>query len=530
MSDYYMLTAFDWRPFDALVSDPASNAHAKLAAGLIATGMVKAEALAGCPEYEELLRESIRHLLPAHEWYDGASPDDVLTRGKLLDGVFNPKDPLWCYPTRGEFAVLWEIVQIIIGTIEIARDDSTAEGWSHRVIPGAAPRTRELQWFGNRPFRYRGWDGAQQTQREFEQRYQRKPYSIHSPQQVLLLKADIASAADECGRLPSEELREEYESLATQVNKAAESGQALYVKQTYPKDIRTKLPDYMIERMLEKVGIQVGPPKKKFYANPFFNEIQCGDPKKLTYAAKCLEKEFATMGDDCEALGPQGNPAFCYQLCIDKCIWILYDWHFGFRGALRPREVLTKGAEMALNYLRVVGDRLATARANGDSTVDAWYGPYSAALLLTTLGGNTRQRTLLSDYLHAGLTVEKTIVPRTEAALGGVLLCIAASFQSSPMNVAPLVKRLQKARKTRAKLLFDAWQALQGGDQTRFTTALAESTAAFAKTAADDRPRAAVALPESILAGLAHERGWTDRSFESPIAARLVTRESLELN
>lgn len=524
MSDYYMLTAFDWQPFEELVSDPTSSVHAKLAEGLISTGMIKAESLAGRPEYEELLGESIRQLLLADEWYDGAS-QEVVSRSKLLDAVFNQqKDPLWCYPTQGDYAVLWEIVQLMIGTIEIDRDESTEEGWRHRDFPSVAPRTRELQWFGNRPFRCRGWDGTVPTQRDFEQKFKRKPYSIHSPQQVVLLQTDICGAADQCRRLPFEELRGEYESLSRQIDKAVELGQALYVKRAEPKALRTRPPDHVIERMLEEVGIQVGPPKKKFYANAFFNELQCGDPKKLTYCAKCLEKEFPAMGDDCESLGPQGNPAFCYRLCVDKCVWALYDWHFGFRGALRPLDVVTKGVEMALKYFRVVGDRLAKATANADSTQDAaWFEPFSEALLLATLAGRTRERTLLSGYLHSALIVEKTAVPRTDAALGDLLLCIAASFQSSPMDTAPLLNRLRKSRKTRLHSLREAWQALENGDRGKFTAALAEATAAFAKTAANDRPRAAVALQESILAGLAYERGWTDLSFESPIAARLVT-------
>lgn len=531
---YYALTAFDWEPFDDLVSNPASSGHAKLAEGLISTGLIKTEALAGHPEYEALLGDSLRELVLADEWYEGASQEDVVSRGKLLDAVFNRKDPLWCYPTCGEFAVLWEIVQFIVGTIEIEsdEDESTEEEWCRREIPGAVPRTRELRWFGNRPFRHRGWDGAVQTQRDFERKFKRKPYSIHSPEQVALLQPDIAGAADECRRLPFEELREEYESLARQVDKAVQLRQALYVKQAKPTDLRTTPPDHIIQRMLEEVGIQVGSPKKKTYANPFFNELQCGDPKQEAYRVKELEtKKFPTLGEDCNSLGPQGNKPFCYKTCINSCIWIVYDWHFGFRSALRPQEVAEKGVEMALAYFGTVGERLAKATANMDWAEEvAWFEPYSQALLMATLAGRTRERTQLSDFLHPGLTVEKMAVPRIEAALGGVLLCIAASFQSSPMNTAPLEQRLKKSRNERLKLLFNAWQALQSGDRAKFAAALADSTANFAKTATgDDRPLTAIALLESILAGLAYERGWTDLSFELPIAARLVTHESLEM-
>lgn len=529
MSEYYVLTAFDWQPFDELVSDSASSAHAKLAEGLISTGMVKTTVLADCPEYQAVLRDSLPQLLVADEWYNGASQEDVTSRGTVLDAIFNRKDPLWCYPTTGEFAVLWDIVQLIVGRVEIVATD---EGWSHRFIAGDAPRTRELQWLGNRPFRCGGWDGAEPAQRDFLARYKRMPYSIHSPAQVALLKADIADAAEACRRLPFEELRDEYESLAGQIGKAVELGQALYVKRADPKDVRTS-PDYMIERMLEDVGIHIGPPKKKFYAHSYFNELQCGDYKELTYRAKCLEEDFQTMGEDCESLGPQGNPAYCYRLCIDKCLWMLYDWHFGFRGATPPQDVVAKGVDMALKYFRLIADRLVTATANAEWMEDAaWFEPYSEALLLSTLGGYIRERTLLSDYVHLGLglATEKTTLSRNEAGLRDVLLCIAASFQSSPMDIAPLLKRLRKSRNSRLKPLLQAWEAIQSGHQAKFTGALTECIASFAKTAADNRPRAAIALMESILTCLAYERGWRNLDFELPIEARLVTRRSIDMD
>ncbi len=532
MSRYYALTAFDWQPFDELVSDPTSTVHAKLAEGLISTGMIKREALAGNSDYEEQLGESIRQLLLADEWYEGASEEDVVVRGKVLDAVFNQKkDPLWCYPTRGEYAVLWDLVQLIVGTIEIDGDETEDDEWRYRNMAGAVPRTRELQWWGNRPLRCRGWDGTERMEREFEKRYQRKPYSIHSPQQVALLKADIASAADECRGLPFGELREEYESLARQINKAVELGQAIYVQHADPKDLRTRPPDHVIERMLEDVGIHVGPPKRKTYANPYFNELQCGDPKKLAYRAKAREEEFPALGDDCETLGLQGNPALCYRMCIAKCTWIVYDWHFGFRGALRPEIAAAKGVEMALRYFKVLRGGLTKATENLVSSEGAaWLEPYSEALLLATLAGCARERTLLSDDLQPCLTIETTSLKHREAALSAALLGIAGSFQSSPMDMAPLLKRLQKSRQKRPKLLLEAWQALRNGNQTKFTAALVDSTVNFAKTtAADDQPRNAIALQESILAGLAYERGWTDVSFDLPIAARLVTRHSLEM-
>ncbi|HEX7446064.1 MAG TPA: hypothetical protein VF306_00890 [Pirellulales bacterium] len=209
---------------------------------------------------------------------------------------------------------------------------------------------------------------------------------------------------------------------------------------------------------------------------------------------------------------------------------MIYWWHFGFRGNLKPRQILDKGVEMALTYFEVVSDRLAKARPKMHWTKEvAWFEPYSLALLMATLVGRTRERTRLSDHLHPNLAVETVAIP-IEPALGDVLLCIAAPLQSKPMDIAPIKERLQKSRKQRPKLLLKTWQALQSGDRAKFASGLADSTANFAKTTADDdRPSTAIALEESILLALAEERGWTDLSFDLPIAARLVAHRSLEM-
>lgn len=263
--------------------------------------------------------------------------------------------------------------------------------------------------------------------------------------------------------------------------------------------------------------------------NRFFEQLKCGNPKKLTEQVKSSERSFSTLGDDCRS-DECVNKAACWRFHIIDCAWMIYRWHFGFRGKLPPQKIVTKGVEMGLTYFDVVRDPLAKARAGmrWDKEVK-WFEPYSLAVLMASLGGCMEERQRLSNFLHPKLVVEMVAIP-TEPALGDVLLCIAASFQSKPMATAPLVERLKKCRKQRPKLLFKAWQALEDGDRAKFVSALADSTANFGKTTAeDDVPLTAVAVQESILAALAYERGWTDLEFELPIAARLVTHQSLEL-
>ncbi len=265
--------------------------------------------------------------------------------------------------------------------------------------------------------------------------------------------------------------------------------------------------------------------------NELFNQVKCGIPMRLADQAKTSEDDFPTLGDFCRS-DECGNKASCWRTCISNCVQMIYRWHFGFRGKFSPHEILEKGVEMALTYFGVVDDRLQKMTADTDWKEQAdWFQPYSEALLMATLAGRTHERTQLSGFLHAALMVEWGAPPGTEPALGDVLLCIAASFQPSPMDTAPLAERLQKCRKRRPKLLYKAWQALNSNDRPLFASALADSTANFAKTTAYDAdPLTAIALQESILAALAYERGWTDLEFELPIAARLVTRQSLELN
>jgi hypothetical protein len=285
--------------------------------------------------------------------------------------------------------------------------------------------------------------------------------------------------------------------------------------------------DRELVELLENVGIQVSPAKKT--DNSYFNEIKCGIPRKLQEQVNCFEKGFPTLGSDCRS-DECIEKAFCWQVHISGCTGMIHWRHFGFRGKLNPQQILDKGIEMAQNYFKVVADRLAKARPKMHWTKEvAWYQPYSQALLLATLAGRPRERTRLSDYLHPKLVVETVAIP-IEPVLGDVLLCIAAPLQTKPMDSAPLQERLQKSRKKRPKLLFKAWQALETGDRAKFASALADSMANFTKTtAAADRPSTAIALEESILAALAYERGWTDLTFELPIAARLVTHQSLEL-
>jgi hypothetical protein len=183
---------------------------------------------------------------------------------------------------------------------------------------------------------------------------------------------------------------------------------------------------------------------------------------------------------------------------------------------------MKKGLQLAREYFKTVQADLATASREID-----WFLPYSNALLLSTLCGCADDRKYISGMLHPRLLVEEWAIP-IEPALGDLALCLAASFQTSPMDVAAVEERLRSSRKKRPKLLLNAWNALNSDDRQQFFSAIEASTANFAKTTAeDDLPIGAVAVLESVLVGLACERGWCDLPFEIKTAARLVTRSSL---
>jgi hypothetical protein len=255
--------------------------------------------------------------------------------------------------------------------------------------------------------------------------------------------------------------------------------------------------------------------------NAFFDELKCGGPRDLAGRALYFEKEFGTLGEDCVRVG---NVAFCYRTAVVDCVWMLYLWHFGFHSSLSPVTILKKGVDLGQQYFETVRDDLATASREID-----WFHPYSEAILMASLCGRTDERRELSDRLHSGLVVEETAIP-IEPTLGDFLLCLASSFQTSPMDVGDVEERLRSSRKKRPKLLLNAWDALNGDDRQKFVSAIEASTANFAKTTAeDDLPIGAIAVLESILVALADEHGWTDLGFETKTAARIVTRSSLGL-
>ncbi|HEY2253106.1 MAG TPA: hypothetical protein VGH74_18665 [Planctomycetaceae bacterium] len=99
--------------------------------------------------------------------------------------------------------------------------------------------------------------------------------------------------------------------------------------------------------------------------NAFFDELKCGNPRKLVENVKFCEKEFPKLGDDClgKECAEESRP-FCFQMCISDCAQMIYRWHFGFRGKLPPQK--RSGLRTRLDRSVI---RAAHRRAAGDAPV-----------------------------------------------------------------------------------------------------------------------------------------------------------------
>ena len=194
--------------------------------------------------------------------------------------------------------------------------------------------------------------------------------------------------------------------------------------------------------------------------NEYFEKLKCGAPQKIADRMKSLEKRVPKLGEDClSEKCAKANRPWCFQDCINTCAQLIYSRHFGFGGPALDSEDL-EGVELAQTYFSMVGDDLAKAGGKRKRTDEiAWFEPYSETLLLSPLAGCTRPADANFRSAASDARCRRVAIP-IELALGDVLLCMAASFQSSPMDTAPLQKRLKSSRKPRPKLLFKAWQSL----------------------------------------------------------------------
>jgi len=229
----YFVSKFDWQPFADLVSNADSEAHTRLAEHIVSAEAAKSGPLAKMGRSKGKVAEKLRKILLAEEWYAGKSSADVLAVTGLLSILFRPDGPIELHVEPVDDEVPFEAVHLIVGGMAIDAKRSQGQNVFYRMTPDVPPRTQELQWFGNRPFRYAGWDGSNMSQGEFEETAQRTPYSIHSPDQVRLLDEEVGRVAHDYEESPFGEVRCGYHGLAEVVLAAKETGQALYVVSDY---------------------------------------------------------------------------------------------------------------------------------------------------------------------------------------------------------------------------------------------------------------------------------------------------------
>ncbi|TWT32081.1 hypothetical protein [Blastopirellula retiformator] len=208
---------------------------------------------------------------------------------------------------------------------------------------------------------------------------------------------------------------------------------------------------------------------------------------------------------------------------ITSCMWGLTIRHFGFPYETPALAYCQKGLELAELYFNLVGPKILAAAPKVE-----WYTVSLRSFLLASLSNQHEVRTQFADYLVPQLQVEPMAIPE-EPLHGDLLLVIASSMRSEPMNVTQQLTQLGNSRKKRPKLLLQAFHALQNDDQAKFTQSIIASTDRFVNSSACENNVLldATAKLESVLVGLAWEKGWQDLDFPFETAARLITHRSI---
>lgn len=247
MPNVWMMS-FDWGGFSEILATPAADLAGRLAEWLRRNPALETP----LPRDESGLVEFLRPLLAAEDWYAGKSPRESRAIDGFIDYLFDYQEPL--KPMKFEplnDGVTWGVLGIAKGTLEPHDAGNTPRSrqiYLKKVEPPPETDLEELADLGFRPFRHPAWDrrAAESSQNNpfihgLDATYS-PDYSIHSPEQVLTLREELARAGErlrrQLDRVPSKRVREEVlanfeNDLAGPIEKAAASRRAVYARQDY---------------------------------------------------------------------------------------------------------------------------------------------------------------------------------------------------------------------------------------------------------------------------------------------------------
>jgi hypothetical protein len=238
------MMSFDWNGLNEVLAPPAAELAGRLAR--------LEEDESGLPQDESELKRFLQTLLASEDWYAGKSPREARAVDAIIDDLFHHEPP----PKRLNLkplsdGVTWDILQIAKGARE--PDDASNTAGSRQIYikkvesPPEADLV-ELLDLGSRPFRHPAWN------RRAVDDPQNNPfihggenvytydYSIHSPEQVLTLRQELARVGDrvrrQLDRIPTKRIREDalanfQDDLVGAIEQAAKSRRAVYARWDY---------------------------------------------------------------------------------------------------------------------------------------------------------------------------------------------------------------------------------------------------------------------------------------------------------
>jgi hypothetical protein len=253
MASVWMMS-FDWDGFNEYLARPAAELAGRLARRIRQEKVPYSTGSSELPRAKSELVPFLQKLIEAEDWYAGKSPREARTIDGFVDYLFHherPLKPLGLKPLSD--GVISEVLEIATGRGELD-DDRNSPRERQLIIRRARPTPEddasELSALGSRPFRHPSWDrkAAEELSRL------RNPfihgadaayfpdYSIHSPEQVCLLRQNLVRVGDkvrrELDRVKSKRVRIDAianfeEDLARPVEDAAGAGRAVFARWDY---------------------------------------------------------------------------------------------------------------------------------------------------------------------------------------------------------------------------------------------------------------------------------------------------------
>ena len=215
MAAGHRLYSFDWSVFTDLTSNARSTIPAALAEATADPKTRKKLGLpAKLPKATDKLSTLIRDAFLKPEWYVDQPMTEVKLRHQLLMGMFFDKSlqsiGLSATPAWREFyeCCSFDLGYCLAGRFALDLERmKRGKGAYYKILENAEPPDGNPFWcFGNRPYRYGGWQLSNEY--DFEDEYEFALYSIHSPDDVNAMAGRLAEMAKVWEKIECKELQE----------------------------------------------------------------------------------------------------------------------------------------------------------------------------------------------------------------------------------------------------------------------------------------------------------------------------------